>query len=201
MKKKVAILISGRGSNMEALIKAAQNDDYPAKIVLVISNKDTATGLQIAKNYGIDTKIILRKDFTSDQDFDDHMSNILSQVQIDIICTAGYMKILTKKFVDAWINKIINIHPSLLPSYKGLNTHSRALQDGARVTGCTTHIVRAELDSGPIIIQESVLIEKDDDEDTLAEKVLKLEHRIFPESLQKIASGKLIIKDNIVLEN
>jgi phosphoribosylglycinamide formyltransferase-1 len=111
------------------------------------------------------------------------------------------MKILTKKFVDEWINKIINIHPSLLPSYKGLNTHRRALQDGARVTGCTTHIVRAELDSGPIIIQESVLIEKDDDEDSLAEKVLKLEHRIFPESLQKIASGKLIIKDNIVLEN
>ena len=201
MKKRVAILISGRGSNMEALIKAAQNDDYPAKIVLVISNKDAATGLEIAEKYGINTKIVLRKNFTSDLDFDDHLSNILSQLQVDIICTAGYMKILTKKFVGEWMNKIINIHPSLLPSYKGLNTHRRALHDGATVTGCTTHIVSAELDSGPIIIQESVLIEKDDDEDTLAEKVLKLEHRIFPESLQKIASGKLIIKDNIVLEN
>ena len=201
MKKRVAILISGRGSNMEALIKAAQNEDYPAKIVLVISNKDSATGLEIAEKYGINTKIVLRKNFTSDLDFDDHLSNILSQLQVDIICTAGYMKILTKKFVGEWMNKIINIHPSLLPSYKGLNTHRRALHDGATVTGCTTHIVSAELDSGPIIMQESVLIEKDDDEDTLAEKVLKLEHRIFPESLQKIASGKLIIKDNIVLEN
>jgi phosphoribosylglycinamide formyltransferase-1 len=201
MKKRVAILISGRGSNMEALIKAAQNDDYPAKIVLVISNKDSATGLEIARKYGINTKIVLRKNFTSDLDFDDHLSNILSQLQVDIICTAGYMKILTKKFVGEWMNKIINIHPSLLPSYKGLNTHRRALQDGASVTGCTTHIVSEELDSGPIIMQESVLIEKSDDEDTLAKKVLRLEHRIFPESLRKIASGKLIIKDNKVLDN
>ncbi|MDG2186903.1 MAG: phosphoribosylglycinamide formyltransferase [Hyphomicrobiales bacterium] len=201
MKKRVAILISGRGSNMEALIRAAQDHNYPATIELVISNKDSALGLQVANSYGIDTKTVIRKNFNSDQEFDDHISNILLQVQIDIICTAGYMKILTKKFVDEWMNKIINIHPSLLPSYKGLNTHRRALEDGARVTGCTTHIVRAELDSGPIIMQESVHIEKDDDEDTLAAKVLKLEHRIFPESLQKIASGKLIIKDNIVLEN
>ena len=186
---------------MEALIRAAQDHNYPATIELVISNKDSALGLQVANSYGIDTKTVIRKNFNSDQEFDDHISNILLQVQIDIICTAGYMKILTKKFVDEWMNKIINIHPSLLPSYKGLNTHRRALEDGARVTGCTTHIVRAELDSGPIIMQESVHIEKDDDEDTLAAKVLKLEHRIFPESLQKIASGKLIIKDNIVLEN
>ena len=200
IKKKVAILISGKGSNMEALIKASQANSYPATINLVISNKSKAQGLQIAKDYGIEAKAFNKLNYKSDNDFDQAISDTISSFEIDIICTAGYLKILSAKFVNDWYNKIINIHPSLLPAYKGLHTHARALSDGIKITGCTTHIVRPELDSGPIIMQAAVPISQDDTEKILAKKVLELEHKIFPLSLEKLAQDKLIINDTAVSE-
>ena len=189
-KKKVAILISGRGSNMEALIMACQDPSFPASIELVISNKKEAYGLEIAKSYGIQTQSFNRKNFSNDHGFDSNISTILKKNGIDIICTAGYMKILTKEFVESWRNQIINIHPSLLPDYKGLNTHKRVLDDGVQLSGCTTHIVESELDSGQILMQATVPVLENDTEDRLATRVLKMEHIIFPETLKRIASNQ-----------
>ncbi len=191
-KKRVAILISGRGSNMEALIRASQEASFPASIELVISNKNDAFGLEIAKSYGIHTKSVNRKNFPNDHKFDSKISAILKESSIEIICTAGYMKILTKEFVQSWHNQIINIHPSILPDYKGLNTHKRAIGDRVRIAGCTTHIVESELDSGQILMQATVPVLKDDTEDMLAKRVLKMEHIIFPETLKGIASNQFI---------
>ena len=189
-KKKVAILISGRGSNMEALIKACQDASFPASIELVISNKKEAYGLEIAQSYGIHTQSFNRKNFSNDYEFDSKISTILKENSIEIICTAGYMKILTRDFVKSWQNQIINIHPSLLPDYKGLNTHKRALDDGVQLAGCTTHIVESELDSGQILMQATVPVLGNDTEDTLAIRVLKMEHIIFPETLKRIATNQ-----------
>ena len=189
-KKKVAILISGRGSNMEALIKACLDASFPASIELVISNKKEAYGLQIAQSYGIHTQSLNRKNFPNDHEFDSNISTILKKNDIDIVCTAGYMKILTKEFVETWRNQVINIHPSLLPEYKGLNTHKRALDDGVKLAGCTTHIVQSELDSGQILMQATVPVLGNDTKDTLATRVLKMEHIIFPETLKRIATNQ-----------
>ena len=189
-KKKVAILISGRGSNMEALIKVCQDASFPASIELVISNKKEAYGLEIAQSYGIQIQSLNRKNFPNDHEFDNKISAILKENGIEIICTAGYMKILTKKFVESWHNQIINMHPSLLPDYKGLNTHKRALDDGVQLAGCTTHIVESELDSGQILMQATVPVLGNDTENTLATRVLKMEHIIFPETLKRIATNQ-----------
>ena len=189
-KKKAAILISGRGSNMEALIKACQDASFPASIELVVSNKKEAHGLEIAQSYGIHTQYVNRKNFPNDHEFDSKISAILKENNIEIICTAGYMKILTKEFVESWHNQIINIHPSLLPDYKGLNTHKRALDDGVQLAGCTTHIVESELDSGQILMQATVPVLKDDTEDALAKRILRMEHIIFPETLKRIATNE-----------
>ena len=189
-KKKVAILISGRGSNMEALIKVCQDDSFPASIELVISNKKEAFGLEIAQSYGIQIQSLNRKNFPNDHEFDNKISAILKENSIEIICTAGYMKILTRDFVEAWHNQIINIHPSLLPDYKGLNTHKRVLDDGVQLAGCTTHIVESELDSGQILMQATVPVLRNDTADTLATRVLKMEHIIFPETLKRIATNQ-----------
>ena len=189
-KKKAAILISGRGSNMEALIKACRDSSFPASIELVVSNKKEAHGLEIAQSYGIHTQYVNRKNFANDHKFDSKISAILKENNIEIICTAGYMKILTKEFVESWHNQIINIHPSLLPDYKGLNTHKRALDDGVQLAGCTTHIVESELDSGQILMQATVPVLKDDTEDALAKRILRMEHIIFPETLKRIATNE-----------
>ena len=189
-KKKVAILISGRGSNMEALIKVCQDASFPASIELVISNKKEAYGLEIAQSYGIQIQSLNRKNFPNDHEFDNKISAILKENGIEIICTAGYMKILTKEFVESWNNQIINMHPSLLPDYKGLNTHKRALDDGVQLAGCTTHIVESELDSGQILMQATVPVLRNDTADTLATRVLKMEHIIFPETLKRIATNQ-----------
>ena len=175
---------------MEALIKACQDASFPASIELVISNKKEAHGLEIAQSYGIHTQSVNRKNFPNDHEFDSKISAILKENNIEIICTAGYMKILTKEFVESWHNKIINIHPSLLPDYKGLNTHKRVLDDGIQLTGCTTHIVESELDSGQILMQATVPVLVNDTEDTLATRVLKMEHIIFPETLKRIATNE-----------
>tara|TARA_B100000941_G_scaffold190654_1_gene137416 strand:+ start:1203 stop:1793 length:591 start_codon:yes stop_codon:yes gene_type:complete len=189
-KKKVAILISGRGSNMEALIKACLDASFPASIELVISNKKEAYGLEIAQSYGIQAQSFNRKNFLNDHDFDSKISATLKEHSVDIVCTAGYMKILTKGFVESWHNQIINIHPSLLPDYKGLNTHKRALDDGVQLAGCTTHIVESELDSGQILMQATVPVLKGDTEDALAKRILRMEHIIFPETLKRIATNQ-----------
>lgn len=185
MNKKIAILISGSGSNMRSLIEASLNDKFPATIELVISNNSSAGGLLIAKKYGVRTRFIDRKIFGNNEDYDTALSLLLKEENIDIICAAGYMKIFTKQFVEIWKNKIINIHPSLLPDYKGLNTHKRVLNDQKKRSGCTTHIVEPELDSGPILAQATVPVKPDDTVESLAKRVLIMEHIIYPLTLKR----------------
>ena len=191
MNKKVAILISGSGSNMRALIEASLNHKFPATIELVISNKSNAGGIVIARDFGIQTKFLDRKLFNNNEDYDTAISMLLKDNNIDIVCAAGYMKIFTKQFVEAWKNKIINIHPSLLPDYKGLNTHKRVLDDNKKRSGCTTHIVEPELDAGPILIQATVPVKSDDNEDSLAKRVLIMEHIIYPLTLKRFILEKV----------
>ena len=185
MNKKIAILISGSGSNMRSLIEASLNDNFPATIELVISNNSSAGGLLIAKKHGVRTRFIDRKIFDNNEDYDTALSILLKEENIDIICAAGYMKIFTKQFVEIWKNKIINIHPSLLPDYKGLNTHKRVLNDQKKRSGCTTHIVEPELDSGPILAQATVPVKPDDTVESLAKRVLIMEHIIYPLTLKR----------------
>jgi len=189
MNKKIAILISGSGSNMRALIEASLNDKFPATIELVISNNSSAGGLLIAKKYGVRTRFIDRKIFDNNEDYDKALSLLLKEENIDIVCAAGYMKIFTKQFVEIWKNKIINIHPSLLPDYKGLNTHKRVLHDHQKRSGCTTHIVEPELDSGPILMQATVPVKPEDTVENLAKRVLVMEHIIYPLTLKRFILG------------
>ena len=191
MNKKIAILISGSGSNMRSLIEASLNDKFPATIELVISNNSSAGGLLIAKKYGVRTRFIDRKIFGNNEDYDTALSLLLKEENIDIICAAGYMKIFTKQFVEIWKNKIINIHPSLLPDYKGLNTHKRVLNDQKKRSGCTTHIVEPELDSGPILAQATVPVKPDDTVESLAKRVLIMEHIIYPLTLKRFILEKV----------
>jgi phosphoribosylglycinamide formyltransferase-1 len=191
MKKRVAILISGRGSNMAALIEAAKAPDYPAAIVLVISSIADAAGLVRAREAGIETEIVAQRSFGKDREaFDRALDTALGRHAIDIVCLAGFMRILTPWFVGRWGGRLINIHPSLLPAFKGLDTHARALAEGARQHGATVHFVVPELDSGPVIAQESVDVLPGDTEETLAARVLAVEHRIYPLALKRVAEGR-----------
>ena len=190
-KKRVAIFISGRGSNMEQLVKASENNDYPAQIVGIISDKSEAKGLKFAKEKNIEHIVISPKDFPNKQETDRAISEQLKKWKIDIICLAGYMRLLSDDFCDQWQGKIINIHPSLLPKYKGLNTHQRALDAGEIEHGCTVHFVTKKMDDGPIIGQVIVPIMAGDDADILEKKVLKAEHKLYPWALEQVASGKI----------
>jgi len=190
MKKRVAILISGRGSNMRALIEAAAQKDYPAEIVLVISNVAGAGGLEFAKQHGIATEIIEHGKFPSREIFDNAIDVKLSEANIDIVCLAGFLRLLSPRFTEKWRGRMINIHPSLLPAYKGLHTHRRALEDGAKEHGATVHFVVPELDSGPMILQAKVPVAPGDDEDSLAARVLAEEHKLYPQALRLVAEGK-----------
>ena len=191
IRKRVAILISGRGSNMAALIEAAQAPDYPAEIALVISNVADAAGLARARAAGIATEIVEHKPFGKDREaFDRALNSVLEAHHIDIVCLAGFMRVLTSWFVSRWNRRIINIHPSLLPAFKGLDTHARALAAGARTHGATVHFVAPELDAGPIIAQEIVPVLASDTPDSLAARVLEAEHRIYPLALKRVAEGK-----------
>lgn len=187
---KTAVLLSGRGSNLQALIDAAAKTDFPAEITQVISNVPGAGGLTRAAAAGIPSKTIDHRSFNQRTDFEETLQAELFNAGIELICLAGFMRLLTKTFVDRWHDKIINIHPSLLPSYKGLRTHERALKDGVRFTGCTVHFVRAELDSGPIIIQAAVPVNANDDPKALAARVLAAEHICYPMALRIVAEGK-----------
>jgi phosphoribosylglycinamide formyltransferase-1 len=190
-RKRVAILISGRGSNMAALIEAASDPGYPAEIVLVLSNIADAAGLECARQSGIETAVVEHKPFGKDRvAFDRAVQAVLVAHRVDIVCLAGFMRLLTPWFVGEWRGRMINIHPSLLPAFKGLHTHERALAEGATRHGATVHFVTSELDNGPIIVQQSVPVHPDDTPDSLAARVLELEHRIYPEALRQVAEGR-----------
>jgi phosphoribosylglycinamide formyltransferase, formyltetrahydrofolate-dependent len=189
-RKKVAILISGRGSNMATLIDAAKAPDYPAEIVGVLSNRAAAPGLAVAAAHGIATASLAQSKFPSRDMFEDTMTQVLESWETDLICLAGFMRILGEDFVHRWKGRMINIHPSLLPAYRGLDTHERALADRATQHGCTVHFVTPGLDEGPAILQARVPVLPDDTPDTLAARVLVEEHRIYPEALRMLANGE-----------
>lgn len=193
-RKRVAVLISGRGSNMAALIAAAKAPDYPAEIALVLSNVPGAGGLAIAEAEGIATATIDSKAFPRDREgFERAMQAVLEAQRIDIVCLAGFMRILTPWFVGRWEGRMINIHPALLPAYKGLDTHARALADGAKEHGATVHFVTPEMDEGEIILQEAVPVLPGDTAETLGARVLAVEHRIYPAALRMIATEYRLI--------
>ncbi len=189
-KRKVGILISGRGSNMKALINAAKAPDYPAEIVLVISNNPKAKGLELAKDSNIKTKTISHKDYQTREEFDQKVTHALEEAGVELLCNAGFMRLHSQQFVETWYNRQLNIHPSLLPALKGLNSHQRALDGNLKITGCTVHFVRFEMDTGPIIAQAAVEIRPEDTVETLSDRVLQAEHQLYPEALRQVASGK-----------
>ncbi len=190
MKKRVGILISGRGSNMRALIEAAKAKDYPAEIVLVISNVADAGGLELARQHGIKTEVIEHGKFPSREIFDNAMDVALKAANVEIVALAGFMRLLSPRFVETWQGRMINIHPSLLPAFKGLHTHKRAIEAGEAFAGCTVHFVTPELDDGPTILQAKVPVLPGDTEDALAARVLEQEHKIYPQALRLVAEGK-----------
>ena len=199
-KKRVAILISGRGSNMMALVEAAVAPDFPAEIALVLSNRPDAAGLDWAASRGIRTASIDHKTYGKDREaFERAMQGVLEDNSIDLVCLAGFMRVLTPWFVAQWQGRMLNIHPALLPSYRGLHTHERALEDGVKIHGCTVHFVVPEMDAGPIILQAAVPVEDSDDADAFAARVLTQEHRIYPQALALVAADKLRIEGNRVL--
>jgi len=188
-RKRVVIFISGSGSNMEALIRAAQAPDFPAEIVSVFSDKSDAGGLAKAQAAGIATQVFTRKDYASKDAHEDAILEALALLNPDIICLAGYMRLLSAKFIAPYEGRILNIHPSLLPLFAGLHTHQRALDAGMKLAGCTVHLVTEGMDEGPILAQAAVPIVEGDTESSLAARVLKAEHKIYALALSKFASG------------
>ncbi len=195
-RKRVAVLISGRGSNMAALIEAAKDKSYPAEIMLVLSNRADAAGLQTARSAGIATEVVDHKAFGKDRAaFDDAMQTVLEKHRIEVVCLAGFMRLLSATFVERWRGRMINIHPALLPAFKGLDTHKRALKAGAKVHGATVHFVVPEIDAGPIIAQGAVAVRQDDTEAALAARVLAVEHKIYPLALKLVAEGRVRVEN------
>jgi phosphoribosylglycinamide formyltransferase 1 len=189
-KTKIAVLISGRGSNMQALIEAAKHEDYPAEIVLVASNNPDAPGLEIARAAGIETDVVNHRDYEDREEFEEALDRTIKLYGARIVCLAGFMRILTPWFTERWRDLLINIHPSLLPAFKGLHTHERALEAGVRIHGCTVHYVRPEMDDGPIIGQAAVPVLPGDTPDTLSARVLEAEHKLYPQCVALACSGK-----------
>ncbi len=188
MKKNIVILISGRGSNLESIISAANKKNFPAKISLVISSNKSALGLKIAEKNHIKNFVVEQKEFSNKELFEADLIGKIVKQDPSLICLAGFMHILSKTFINRFRDKIINIHPSLLPDYKGLNTHERAIKSGEMYSGCTVHYVTEELDGGKIIAQERVLISPSDTPDTLSRKVLEREHIIYPKTIELLLS-------------
>ena len=190
-KKRVAILISGRGSNMTALIEAAKAQDYPAEIVVVVSNRRDALGLVRAREAGIATALVDHTAFGRDREaFERALDDALHAHRIEIVCLAGFLRLLTPWFVDRWSGRMINIHPALLPRFKGLDTHRRALEAGAEEHGATVHFVSVGMDEGPVILQRAVPVLGSDTEASLAARVLEVEHQIYPQALRLVAEGR-----------
>jgi phosphoribosylglycinamide formyltransferase-1 len=195
-RKRVAVLISGRGSNMAVLIEAAKDKTYPAEIALVVSNRADAGGLNLARAAGIATEVVDHAAFGKDRaGFDRALQAVLEKHHIDLVCLAGFMRLLTPGFVGQWPERMLNIHPALLPAFKGLDTHKRALEAGAKIHGATVHFVVAELDAGPIVAQGAVAVRGDDSEATLASRVLAVEHSIYPLALKLVAEERVRVVD------
>jgi phosphoribosylglycinamide formyltransferase-1 len=196
MKRRVAILISGRGSNMAALIEAAAAaKDYPAEIAVVIANRADAAGLDKARAHGIATVVIESKPFGKDRAaFEAALESALASHRIELICLAGFMRLFTAEFVQRWYGKMLNIHPSLLPSFPGLDPHGQALKAGVKISGATVHFVIPETDAGPIVMQGAVVVHDDDTAEALSARILDVEHRIYPEALRLLASGRLTLE-------
>lgn len=188
---RVAVLVSGRGSNMAALIDAAAEASYPAEIVAVISNRPNAGALAIAERAGVATAVVDHKAYLSRAAFDAELDRTIRTFSPDLVCLAGFMRILTDGFIHGWAGRMINIHPALLPSFKGLDTHARALAAGVKLHGCTVHVVTPEMDSGPIIAQTAVPVLDGDDEDALGARVLAAEHRLYVRALKFWAEGRV----------
>ena len=188
---RVGVLISGRGSNMQALVEACADPGFPAEIVLVLSNDPAAAGLARAAKAGIATRALPHIDYPDRATFDAAHDQELRAARIELVCLAGFMRLLTDGFVEAWRDRMVNVHPSLLPAYPGLDTHGRVLADGGRFTGCTVHFVRPEMDTGPIIAQAVVPVRPDESPDGLAARVLAQEHRVYPFALRLIAEGRV----------
>lgn len=197
-KRRVAILISGRGSNMAALIQAARAPNFPAEIVLVMSNIAGAGGIESARAAGIETVTVESKPFGKDREAFEHaMQDELLKRNIDLVCLAGFLRLLTPWFVQQWDGRMINIHPALLPSYRGLHTHERALADGVKIHGATVHFVIPDVDAGPIIVQGAVTVHDTDTPDSLGARVLQIEHRIYPQALRMVASGQISVDGGV----
>jgi len=200
-RKRVGVLISGRGSNLQALINACKTRDYPAEIVLVISNVPQAQGLLRAEAALIPTLTLDHKDFPSREDFDAALDAALNNGGVEILCNAGFMRLHTPGFVECWRDRHLNIHPSLLPAFRGLHTHERVIAAGCKISGCTVHFVRAEMDEGPIVAQAAVPVLGEDSADTLAARVLEAEHHLYPHALALVASGAVSVNAELVLNN
>lgn len=197
-KLKLGILISGGGTNLQALIDCCNKADFPAEITVVISNNAAAFGLQRAKKANIQTAVINNKDYDDRDSFEAAMTEELKAKGVELVCLAGFMRILNNNFVVSWRDRMINIHPSILPAYKGLHTHDRVVEDGVKFSGCSVHYVVPDLDSGPIIIQAVVPVNGDDTGDTLGSRVLEMEHKIYPEAVRLIATKALRIANGRV---
>jgi phosphoribosylglycinamide formyltransferase-1 len=198
MKRRVAILISGRGSNMAALIQAAKAADYPAEIAVVISNRPDAGGLEKAGESGVPGVVIESKRFGKDRGaFEAVLQAALDEHRVDLICLGGFMRLLTAEFVQRWYGRMLNIHPSLLPSFPGLEPQAQALRAGVKISGATVHFVIPQTDAGPILMQGAVAVRDDDTPDTLAARIIEIEHRIYPDALRLVASGRIRLEGDI----
>ena len=193
-RKRVGVLISGRGSNLQALINACKSRDYPAEIVLVVSNVPQAQGLLRAEAALIPTLTINHKDFPDREAFDATLDAALKEAGVELLCNAGFLRLHTPGFVEGWRDRHLNIHPSLLPAFRGLHTHERVIAAGCKISGCTVHFVRAEMDEGPIVAQAAVPVLADDTAETLALRVLEAEHRLYPHALALVASGAVSVQ-------
>lgn len=195
---KIAVPISGRGTNLQALIDACAATDFPAAITAVISNEPDAYGLKRARKADIPVAVINHRAFASREAFDAALTEAIEAAGADLVCLAGFMRLVTDAFVHRWRNRLINIHPSLLPAFRGLNTHMRAIEAGVRFAGCTVQFVRTEMDAGPIIVQAAVAVRPDDTEQSLAQRVLDAEHRIYPLAVRLIAEGRVRVVNEVV---
>jgi phosphoribosylglycinamide formyltransferase-1 len=197
-RKRTAVLISGRGSNMRALVERARDPSYPAEIALVLSNRLDAAGLTFAKDNNIACAVVDHRIYAGREEFERSMQVLLELHRIELICLAGFMRMLTPWFIGQWQGRLLNIHPALLPAYRGLDTHARALADGVKIHGCTVHFVVAAIDEGPIIAQAAIAVLDSDTPESLAARVLAQEHAIYPAALARVAEGRLCVQGNRV---
>ena len=198
MALKLAVIISGEGTNLQALIKACAQASFPANIQIVISNKENAYGLERAKNAGLKNLVINSKHYANRENFEEKLNHCITEANVELICLAGFMQIFSAQFIKKWHNKIINIHPSLLPAFKGLNVQARAINEGAMFSGCTVHFVREKIDDGPIIIQAAVPVLQDDTSEVLKKRILKQEHLIYPIAVRWIAENRVYVNGDRV---